>query len=548
MMKPVHVAVLILLGFICSAVAAVELAPYLLGPTDIIAVRVQRHDEFSGVFLIPPDGSVTFPAVGTLLVTGKTLPEIEEALRAKLSTRLQRPEVSVTLHTRRSQHVYILGAVAKPGMYALGTGWRIAELIAVAGGLSAEQSDCTAVLLHGGSARQESIDLTAVLKIDTRANLPLTANDVLSIQATEQYAVYVIGAVSKPGMYPLKAGARITELVALAGGLTADAKACTAAVLRKKDGQRVSVTLAAAINMEPNANLALEHGDVLLVDPPQLLPICMSGLVKTPGQYLATLGDSVTQAVALAGGLTIPEAEARISILRGGQKITLPAYASMLAAGDGSATALLQRGDTVEVTDARLVQVTVTGEVKEPGIYYLKPSDSLLHVIAHAGGVLESAALNRITIRRLDGQSVAVDLSAAVKQGKIENVPAPVNGDLIVVPSIADRFIIFGGVKTPGYYPLPPHQPVTLSEALALAGGMTVRQGNLRRVAILRSSAPAKQQRVIVDYARFLKTGDSQSNPMLAAGDVVYVPEGTTINWSMVLSAVSTFAVLNSSL
>jgi len=526
---------------------AADPATYHLGPNDTITVRVQRHEEFSGDFLIPPDGLVTLPAIGVVPVKGKTLAEVEDLLRTKLASRLQKPEVSVVLRNLRSQNVYVMGAVAKPGMYDINPGWHVAELIAVAGGLNAEPNECTATIFHGSTGQQESLNLAAILKADARANMALVPDDVVSVQRVEQFSVFAVGAVNKPGMYPLKAGAHITDLIAIAGGPSKDLEECTGSLLRKKDGQKLAVKLAAAMKYDPAANLELQNGDVLLVDPPQLYPVCVSGLVKAPGQYLIQENGGIIQAVALAGGLTIQEAETQVSILRDGNRIAVQPYAKLLTADGTTANIKLQRGDTVEVTNLRLIQVTITGEVKQPGTYYITPNQNLLHVIAQAGGVLEGAALNHISIRQPDGQTASFDLTAAVMQGKVESAPVLVSGELVLIPKITDRIIVLGAVKTPGYYPLPLDAPAHLSDALALAGGQVVKS-RLKQVAIVRRTAPEKEERIVVDYAKFLSAGDARCNPKLNAGDVIYVPEANTLDMGAMLSAISTFAVLNSSL
>ncbi|MHB9131497.1 MAG: SLBB domain-containing protein [Armatimonadota bacterium] len=547
-MHTVRAVMLILLVGILHMPAFSEPTSYRLGPNDIISVRVLRHDEFSGDFRIPNDGAVTFPGVGLLVLSGKTLAEVEEALRVKLAVRLQKPEVSMILHEARSLTVYAVGAVAKPGMYDMQPGWHIAELLAVAGGITENPIECTAGLLRRNTGRQELVDLPAILHNDAPANLPLEAGDILSIQSVARFTVSVTGTVAKPGIYSLKSGARITDLVAAAGGLATDAAGCTACILRGKNGVRIPLKLMDALKGEPSANFALEIGDMLLLDPPQYVPIWVSGAVKNPGIARCPVDASIEQAVAAAGGFIIPEGDAEVVLLRGDKAILRETYASFRSAGRQNAVVALQSGDAIEVTNLRNIQVTVAGEVKQPGTFNLTPNDHLAHLLSLAGGTLDTAAINRIIVRRPDGRSIVVNLSAMLIRGEAVEEPVLGTGALVIVPKITDHFIILGGVKTPGLYPFLPAERVTLAQALALAGGQTVKRGQLQRIAIIRNTASGVQERIVVDLRRYFSAGDPKGNPYIQPGDVVYVPEGSTIDWPIVLSAVSAFGVLNSSI
>ena len=85
---------------------------------------------------------------------------------------------------------------------------------------------------------------------------------------------------------------------------------------------------------------------------------------------------------------------------------------------------------------------------------------------------------------------------------------------------------VIGSVHQPGSYAI--HQNVsTLLGILALAGGPREDAGAVAYV--IRSGGEASAPRIQVDLAALLETGDASLNPVLSAGDVIYVPKAPLI-------------------
>jgi len=106
--------------------------------------------------------------------------------------------------------------------------------------------------------------------------------------------------------------------------------------------------------------------------------------------------------------------------------------------------------------------------------------------------------------------------------------------------SIPARIAVLGGVQQPGYYDLPDGKGTTLADALGLAKGANKR-AHLDNVALVRTVA-GKQVVSKVDLHRFLAKGDLSQNPTVSAGDVVYVTDGSSIEPSSILSAITSLA------
>jgi len=192
---------------------------YPLGPEDVVSVTVLKHPEFSGEFLIPPDGMVNFPVVGKVMVNGKTTAELTDVLVKGLSTRLKAPEVTVTLKSQRLQRIYVLGAVKTPGILDYKAGWRVTEALAAAGGTLDNTLQADVTILHVDGTATD-LNLGAILREGkVGADAKLAAGDVVMVQ--KHYArIAVLGFVNKPGYYDLEDGKplRLTDAIGMAGG------------------------------------------------------------------------------------------------------------------------------------------------------------------------------------------------------------------------------------------------------------------------------------------------------------------------------------------
>jgi polysaccharide export outer membrane protein len=163
----------------------------------------------------------------------------------------------------------------------------------------------------------------------------------VSIVVTEYKSqkFFVVGNVQKPGTYPLTKPIKVVEAISLAGGIltgsgSKQASGGVAIIVRAQPGektdqprlpeqtpagQKVTVSLTAALAGDPNHNLEIKNGDTVFV--PQLA-YYVAGEVKNPGRYPYEENMTVLMAVTTAAGFT-DKASARSTYIireRAGQK------------------------------------------------------------------------------------------------------------------------------------------------------------------------------------------------------------------------------------
>ena len=105
-----------------------------LGPEDVIAVDVFDKPNYSKAnMIVPPDGIISYPQIGRVLVAGRTVPEIEKEVTERLREYIIDPQVTVQLQQSHSQKVLIIGDVGSPGIYEMGRRITVTEALARAG-------------------------------------------------------------------------------------------------------------------------------------------------------------------------------------------------------------------------------------------------------------------------------------------------------------------------------------------------------------------------------------------------------------------------------
>jgi polysaccharide export outer membrane protein len=98
-------------------------------------ISVWHEAELSQLVVVRPDGMITLPLLNELKVGGLTTEEMQVLLTEKLKALVNDPQVTVIVKAVHSRKVFLVGNVAKQGVYALGGRKTVLELIAEAGGL-----------------------------------------------------------------------------------------------------------------------------------------------------------------------------------------------------------------------------------------------------------------------------------------------------------------------------------------------------------------------------------------------------------------------------
>ena len=111
-------------------------ADYIIGPGDILDVYTWGDQSLTRTVAVLPDGKITFPLIGVLTATGKTVSGIKEELEEKIRTYIPDPVLSVEVRQVNSLLIYVIGRVNNPGKFVLNSNVNVLQALSMAGGLN----------------------------------------------------------------------------------------------------------------------------------------------------------------------------------------------------------------------------------------------------------------------------------------------------------------------------------------------------------------------------------------------------------------------------
>jgi polysaccharide biosynthesis/export protein len=264
------------LGGTCGMVRAES--EYLVGPEDVLSITVWEHPELSRTVAVRADGNVSLPPLGDVPAAGQSTAAMAREIETRIYNTLRlTTQVTISVASFNSQKVYLAGQVTNPGRYAFETIPNLVDLLGMTGGLS-PQADLSKVRIlrkAGGETQTLSVDLSAAVQTGDLTGVPgLKTGDLIMIpgstggtgQLTGASAVYVLGAVARPGPYNAVAGMNVIQLLSVAGGTTDRADLGQIEVLAAEGtaSYRVQVDLNREIEAG-RGGLVLRAGDTVVV-------------------------------------------------------------------------------------------------------------------------------------------------------------------------------------------------------------------------------------------------------------------------------------------
>ncbi|MFZ5447737.1 MAG: polysaccharide biosynthesis/export family protein [Thermodesulfobacteriota bacterium] len=144
--------------------------PYVLDVGDEVTIKVWGFDDLQKTTIINSSGDIYYPMLGRLQLAGKTIPQAQEMLTAKLQRYVVDPQVDVTSTTGRFE-VFVLGEVTTPGRYTYTRPLRVMEAIGRAGWFNEHANKSNVLLVRRAKDRFNvyQINANAVLKDESPA-------------------------------------------------------------------------------------------------------------------------------------------------------------------------------------------------------------------------------------------------------------------------------------------------------------------------------------------------------------------------------------------
>lgn len=197
---------------------------YRLGRGDNITVDFAGRPDLQAKLVIGPDGRISLPLAGDLMLAGLTRTQAAQAVQTALSKYYDNLSVQVTVTRYTSNRVLVLGAVNKPGEYAFEGAPRLLEALTQAGLVTGP--DKTAQIpeecaIYRGNQQVVWVELRKLIDSgNALADLRLRRGDVIYVPSMSERFVSVMGEVKNPGAIQLTSVSTLASVVAQAGGFT----------------------------------------------------------------------------------------------------------------------------------------------------------------------------------------------------------------------------------------------------------------------------------------------------------------------------------------
>ena len=391
--------------------------------------------------------------------------------------------------------VYVMGEVPKPGAFENQDGATFLDILANAGGPT-RFAETRQIRLLRANGEVIPFDLQQYTEQGSSVGLPeIMAGDAIFVPekaATEENswlkvppsrAIYIMGAVRRPGRYEWSDEMSIFDLLAHAGGPEERADiAATQIIVRHSDGQVESRVFDLASFNESGGHI-------------EDLPVLKAGYT-----------------------VMVPE---------------LPQDPT-----DNKSKWLRQSAER---------SIYVFGEVNAAGRYAFDASMGFLDILSAADGPSTNADIHNIRImHRNDGQPRVSRLNLAMyfETGDETLLPDVLPGDSIYIPEKGRNWLdeekektvrVLGSVAKPGRYRF--NDNMTILDLLAQAGGPT-EAAYVERIVVVNASC-CEEQSASFDLVDFVKDPDFADLPVIREGDTVYVPNMTRSNWRVFMQGVT---------
>lgn len=467
---------------------------YVVGPGDSLAIDLWGGVSQRMFRTVDNEGRVSLPEAGPVLVAGKSLAQVQDAVQKTLRSQFRDVSADVSLARLRTIRVYVVGDVEHPGAYDISSLSTPLNALFAAGGPT-EQGSLRIVEHNRGDQTVQDVDVYDLLLHGVKTDIQRLENGDTVLVPPIGPEVTVEGMVRRPAIYELHNEKTLADVLTLAGGLLPTATLRHIEVQRVlAHQQRTMLSLDIPEDATPDAvTKQLESFNVQDGDKIRIFPIApydqdsvyLEGHVLRPGKYSYHAGMRVTDLISSYKDLLPEPATQYAEIIR----LKAPDYSPTVesfnladALSHPGSAPLLDPLDTLQIFGRFDFQnpptVSVWGDVRTPGTYRTSGQLHLSDAIHMAGGLAPDAETEDAQVFRYlpDGKSsvFSVDLEKALAGDPTENIVLDSRDRILIHRNPADvnpaSVYIKGQVARPGRYPLTSN--MTAADLIHAAGGL----------------------------------------------------------------------------
>jgi polysaccharide export outer membrane protein len=243
---------------------------YRLGKGDEIAVEFAGRPDLAAKLVIGPDGRITLPLAGDIVLAGLTRPQAAAAIEAALTPYYSNIAAQVAVTRYTANKILLLGAVERPGVLTFDGTPTLLEAL-TRGGMNTSGDKASQIpercAIYRGHDQVVWIDLKALLSAgNALADLRLRRDDVIYVPSGAERFVSVLGEVGKPGAIPLTSTSTLASVLAEAGGFTGKAGAKPhIQIVDPASGNSRTISFNDVLNPAKSLEITLRPGEIIYV-------------------------------------------------------------------------------------------------------------------------------------------------------------------------------------------------------------------------------------------------------------------------------------------
>ncbi|HSO89438.1 MAG TPA: SLBB domain-containing protein [Draconibacterium sp.] len=523
---------------------------YEIGIGDQILINIWGNSQSNYQLTVNTNGQIMIPDVGPVYIAGSTFQDAENKIIQRLTSIYSdmggsNPQTfaQVNMGQLRSIQVNLLGEVTAPGTYTLPVTATVFNGLYLSGGPNSIGSFRNIKIIRNDKV-YKTIDIYKFLvNADPSENILLKDDDIIFIPAAEK-RVEVNGEFKRNGIFELKEGEMLSDLIRFAGGFTENSYLSKTQIYRKtQQGFQIS-----DVAFTQLASTSLINGDEIRNK--QILStfenrVTISGAVFRPGEYEWHQGLTLYELIMKADSILPDAFQNRGIITRYNPDLTTSAISFNV--GDvvtGRSNVVLFPEDMVLIKSHFELKeqpyIIVNGEVLSPGTFSWSDNLTLGDAIFLAGGFTEGADSTYIEVaRRLSyekaanlsdtlGRIIIVNMSRDLKIGNNDAGFQLKPYDQVSVRQAPNfrkgkTVYITGEVVYAGAYAVNNKQQ-RISDLIKIAGGITP-QAYINGATLQRFTDELGSEQVAIDLKQIITNPGSEADLYLNNGDKIYIPE-----------------------
>lgn len=209
-------------ALLCLSMGWAGAAEFTLGPGDIVKVSVYGNPDLGVETRVSETGTITFPLAGQVDINGLNVAAAERKIATLLESGnfVKKPQVNLIVTQIQSRQVSVLGQVNRPGRFPLDGLRTVMDVLALAGGFSADGGDVISLIRkRNGQVTKTVIDVVDMVRTgELSKDLMVEPNDIIYAERSPRF--YIYGEVQRPGAFRLERQMTVIQALAVGGGLT----------------------------------------------------------------------------------------------------------------------------------------------------------------------------------------------------------------------------------------------------------------------------------------------------------------------------------------